>query len=83
MTSKLDDRTSTIKLGTSVIDMFYYTPIMLAKRLATLDILSQGRMKCRLGRGWSKVEYQASNIPFMNKRRKGRRIYPGIKEDMD
>ena len=25
--------TSTIKLGTSVIDMFYYTPIMLAKRL--------------------------------------------------
>src|SRR5215467_15846505 len=54
--------TSTIKLGTSVIDMFYYTPIMLAKRLATLDILSQGRIICGLGLGWSKDEYQASNI---------------------
>jgi probable F420-dependent oxidoreductase len=59
--------TSNIKLGTSVIDMFYYTPIMLAKRLATLDILSQGRMLCGLGLGWSKDEYQASNIPFMNR----------------
>jgi alkanesulfonate monooxygenase SsuD/methylene tetrahydromethanopterin reductase-like flavin-dependent oxidoreductase (luciferase family) len=37
--------------------MFYYTPIMLAKR-------PQGRMIC--GLGWSKDEYQASNIPFMN-----------------
>ena len=59
--------TSTIELGTSVIDMFYYTPIMFAKRLATLDILSQGRMVCGLGLGWSKDEYQASNIPFMNR----------------
>ncbi|MGC2573519.1 MAG: LLM class flavin-dependent oxidoreductase, partial [Candidatus Nitrosopolaris sp.] len=59
--------TSTIKLGTSVIDMFYYTPIMLAKRLATLDNLSQGRIICGLGLGWSKDEYQASNIPFMNR----------------
>jgi probable F420-dependent oxidoreductase len=59
--------TSTIELGTSVIDMFYYTPIMLAKRLATLDILSQGRMICGLGLGWSKDEYQASNIPFVNR----------------
>jgi alkanesulfonate monooxygenase SsuD/methylene tetrahydromethanopterin reductase-like flavin-dependent oxidoreductase (luciferase family) len=54
-------------LGTSVIDMFYYTPIMLAKRVATLDILSQGRAICGLGRGWSKDEYQASNVPFMNR----------------
>jgi alkanesulfonate monooxygenase SsuD/methylene tetrahydromethanopterin reductase-like flavin-dependent oxidoreductase (luciferase family) len=35
--------------------MFYYTPIMLAKRLATLDVLSQGRVIC--GLGWSKDEY--------------------------
>jgi probable F420-dependent oxidoreductase len=59
--------TSNIKLGTAVIDMFYYTPIMLAKRLATLDVLSQGRVICGLGLGWSKDEYQASNIPFMNR----------------
>jgi alkanesulfonate monooxygenase SsuD/methylene tetrahydromethanopterin reductase-like flavin-dependent oxidoreductase (luciferase family) len=59
--------TSNIKLGTSVIDMFYYTPIMLAKRLATLDVLSQGRVVCGLGLGWSKDEYQASNIPFKDR----------------
>jgi len=40
---------------------------MLAKRLATLDNLSQGRIICGLGLGWSKDEYQASNIPFMNR----------------
>jgi alkanesulfonate monooxygenase SsuD/methylene tetrahydromethanopterin reductase-like flavin-dependent oxidoreductase (luciferase family) len=56
--------TNKIALGTSVIDMFFYTPIMLAKRFATLDLLSQGRAICGLGIGWSKDEYQASNIPF-------------------
>ena len=59
--------TSNIKLGTAVIDMFYYTPIMLAKRLATLDVLSQGRVICGLALGWSKDEYQASNIPFKDR----------------
>ena len=32
-----------------------------------LDNLSQGRIICGLGLGWSKDEYQASNIPFMNR----------------
>ena len=59
--------TSNIKLGAAVIDMFYYTPIMLAKRMATLDVLSQGRTICGLGLGWSKDEYQASNIPFKDR----------------
>jgi probable F420-dependent oxidoreductase len=59
--------TSKIALGTSVIDMFFYTPIMLAKRYATLDVLSQGRVMSGLGLGWSKDEYQASNIPYANR----------------
>jgi probable F420-dependent oxidoreductase len=59
--------TSKISLGTAVIDMFFYTPIMLAKRYATLDILSEGRVISGLGLGWSKDEYQASNIPFQNR----------------
>jgi alkanesulfonate monooxygenase SsuD/methylene tetrahydromethanopterin reductase-like flavin-dependent oxidoreductase (luciferase family) len=40
--------TNKIELGTSVIDMFFYTPIMLAKRFATLDLLSQGRSSIRV-----------------------------------
>ena len=59
--------TNKIALGTSVIDMFFYTPIMLAKRFVTLDLLSQGRAICGLGIGWSKDEYQASNIPFKDR----------------
>src|SRR5215467_9666611 len=59
--------TSKISLGTSVVDIFFYTPIMLAKRYATLDVLSQGRAIAGLGLGWSKEEYEASNIPFANR----------------
>lgn len=59
--------TNKIALGTSVIDMFFYTPIMLAKRFVTLDLLSQGRSICGLGIGWSKDEYQASNVPFKDR----------------
>jgi len=40
---------------------------MLAKSYATLDVLSQGRVISGLGLGWSKDEYQASNIPFANR----------------
>ncbi|MGB6528016.1 MAG: LLM class flavin-dependent oxidoreductase [Candidatus Nitrosopolaris sp.] len=47
--------------------MFFYTPIMLAKRYATLDVLSQGRVIAGLGLGWSKDEYQASNVPYANR----------------
>ena len=37
--------TSRIRLGTGVIDMPYYNPVMLARRLTTLDILSNGRLQ--------------------------------------
>jgi alkanesulfonate monooxygenase SsuD/methylene tetrahydromethanopterin reductase-like flavin-dependent oxidoreductase (luciferase family) len=53
-----------IKLGTCVIDMLFHNPVILARRFATLDVLSEGRSICGLGLGWSKDEYQASNIPF-------------------
>jgi probable F420-dependent oxidoreductase len=59
--------TSKISLGTSIVNMFYYTPIILAKNYATLDVLSEGRVIAGLGLGWSKDEYQASNIPFVNR----------------
>jgi probable F420-dependent oxidoreductase len=59
--------TNKIALGTSVIDMLFHNPVVLARRFATLDVLSEGRAICGLGLGWSKDEYQASNIPFENK----------------
>jgi len=56
--------TKKIVLGTSVIDMLFHNPVILGRRFATLDILSQGRVICGLGIGWSKDEYQVTNVPF-------------------
>jgi len=43
-------------LGTCVIDMLFHNPVILARRFATPDVLSQGRMISGLGTGWSKDE---------------------------
>jgi probable F420-dependent oxidoreductase len=59
--------TSKIALGTSVIDILFHNPVVLARRFATLDVLSEGRTIAGLGIGWSKDEYQVSNIPFQNR----------------
>jgi probable F420-dependent oxidoreductase len=59
--------TNKIALGTSIIDMLFHNPVILARRFATLDILSEGRSIAGFGIGWSKDEYQASNIPFQNR----------------
>ena len=53
-------RTSRIALGTSVINMPYYNPVMLARRLTTIDYLSNGRLRVGLGLGWSKDEMEAT-----------------------
>ena len=51
--------TKTVTLGTSVLDIPYYNPVMLARRLTTLDYLSNGRVRLGLGLGWSKDEMDA------------------------
>ena len=52
--------TSRIGLGTSVLDIPYYNPVVLARRVATLDILSEGRARVGLGLGWSQDEFDAT-----------------------
>jgi probable F420-dependent oxidoreductase len=47
-------------LGTSVLDMPFYNPVLLARRFAALDVLSGGRARVGLGLGWSKDEYEAA-----------------------
>jgi probable F420-dependent oxidoreductase len=51
--------TRRIGLGTSVLDIPCYNPVMLARRLSTLDGLSGGRVRLGLGLGWSKDEHDA------------------------
>ena len=57
-------KTERIKLGTSVINAFFHVPVVLARRFATLDQFSQGRVIAGLGQGWVKDEYETSNIPW-------------------
>jgi probable F420-dependent oxidoreductase len=59
--------TKRILLGTSIIDMFFQNPVLLGKRFATLDILSDGRTIAGLGIGWSKDEYEVSGVPYKDK----------------
>jgi probable F420-dependent oxidoreductase len=51
--------TRRITLGTSVLNMPFYNPVVLARRLATLDVLSGGRLRVGLGQAWSADELEA------------------------
>lgn len=49
--------TTRIGLGTSVLNLPWYNPLLLARRLTALDVLSGGRLICGIGSGWSKDEH--------------------------
>ena len=51
--------TRRLTLGTSVLNMPFYNPVVLARRLATLDVLSGGRLRVGLGQAWSVDELEA------------------------
>jgi probable F420-dependent oxidoreductase len=54
--------TSRIRLGTAVVNMPFYPPIVLAKALTSIDIVSGGRLDAGLGLGWSPDEFEAVGV---------------------
>jgi alkanesulfonate monooxygenase SsuD/methylene tetrahydromethanopterin reductase-like flavin-dependent oxidoreductase (luciferase family) len=60
--------------------MLFHNPVILARRFATLDVLSEGRAIAGLGIGWSKDEYQVSNIPFSNKGKRADEFIQALKK---
>jgi F420-dependent oxidoreductase-like protein len=56
--------TTTLRLGTLVTCYAYRHPSLLAKAVACLDLISQGRVDCGLGAGWNVAECRAYGIPF-------------------
>jgi len=60
-------QTSKIALGTSVLNLPWYNPVLLARRLTTLDILSRGRLRVGFGIGWSPDEYEAAGVPWKSR----------------
>jgi hypothetical protein len=58
------DATSTLRVGALVWDNDYKHPVVLAKELATIDLLSEGRLEIGLGAGWMVSDYEQSGIPY-------------------
>ena len=56
--------TNRLRAGSLVLSNDYRHPVMLAKEIATLDVLSNGRVELGLGAGSSKAEYDSAGIPF-------------------
>lgn len=62
--------TETIKLGTGVLILPLRNPLVLAKELASLDVLSGGRMLLGIGVGWLEEEFEALGVPFGDRGRR-------------
>ncbi len=53
-----------IRVGSLVLCNSYHTPSILAKKIASLDHLSEGRLELGYGAGWKEIEYKAYGIDF-------------------
>ena len=56
--------TERVELGPLVASASFHSPAMLAKKAATIDEISGGRLILGLGAGWNEVEYRAFGFPF-------------------
>lgn len=54
--------TNRIGLATGVLDIPFYNPVVLARQLTTLDVLSGGRLRAGFGLGWSEDEFEATGL---------------------
>ena len=56
--------TKRLRIGCLVFCISYRHPIVLAKAMTAIDLLSEGRVTCGLGAGWHEPEYRSYGIPF-------------------
>jgi probable F420-dependent oxidoreductase len=56
--------TTELRVGALVFDNDFKHPVVLAKELATVDVLSGGRVEVGLGAGWMNTDYEQSGIPM-------------------
>jgi probable F420-dependent oxidoreductase len=58
------EATTRLRIGTYVLNNDLRHPAVLAQDLATVDLLSGGRLEIGIGAGWNQVEYERAGIPF-------------------
>lgn len=56
--------TSRVRLGMSTLNAPWYPPVLLARTLTSIDVLSSGRIDVGIGMGWSSDEYAAAGVPW-------------------
>ena len=56
--------TTTLRAGALVFDNDYKHPLVLAKELATMDVLSDGRVEIGLGAGWMRSDYDDAGMTY-------------------
>jgi alkanesulfonate monooxygenase SsuD/methylene tetrahydromethanopterin reductase-like flavin-dependent oxidoreductase (luciferase family) len=56
--------TSRVELGPFVTPLGFYNPAVLAKKAATVDEISGGRLILGLGAGWNEVEFRGYGVPY-------------------
>ena len=58
------EATTTLRVGTLVLDNDFRHPVILAKEAATLDVVTGGRFEFGMGAGWMSTDYVQSGIPM-------------------
>jgi probable F420-dependent oxidoreductase len=56
--------TSTLRVGALVLDNDYRHPVPLAKELASLDLVSEGRLEVGIGAGWMRTDYDKAGMTY-------------------
>lgn len=56
--------TNTLRLGTGIVLLAQRNPVVLAKEMASLDVVSKGRLEFGIGAGYLKAEFDALGVPF-------------------
>ncbi len=58
------EATERLRVGSLVLCNDYRHPLVVAKELATLDLVSEGRLEAGLGAGWLRTDYEAAGIGY-------------------
>lgn len=56
--------TSSIRLGTNVLNAGFYKPALLARDAVDVDVISDGRLELGLGAGYVREEFEAAELPY-------------------
>ncbi|MBT8206717.1 MAG: TIGR03621 family F420-dependent LLM class oxidoreductase, partial [Acidimicrobiia bacterium] len=56
--------TSTLRVGSLVFGNDFRHPVVLAKEMATIDVLSGGRLELGIGAGWLRTDYDEAGMPY-------------------